>query len=371
MNTENQKRRNRLNLTKVGAVYEYSEEFGAPEGDPINEVLEALEIPLCETLTARGIVVYTDGKTSIVRVTEMYWELQESYALKYKEIKDRYPDFKDPKHTQLTDYLCMDVENEVSLYWRDNDGTLYPAMFDEEDHFFYGYDRPEDSDNESIDLTMCNEKIEAFRDQLLHSDTETRQRTRKKVLDFSGRKDEVPALDISGFVISLPGSTIIELEKNAVIEEPFFNGVSRAKYWFINKDCAILTTWRAHKTREQKNEDNRQLVADLRELGYGVTKVRGCYVNSKNEINKENSFLVINFSDSSDNFFDAIFRFSENYQQECFLYKSKDDETAYLVGTSDEFKYGRGNIVAAGTLHINNISATNYSQIGSCQISFE
>ena len=148
----------------------------------------------------------------------------------------------------------MDVENEVSLYWRDNDGTLYPAMFDEEDHFFYGYDRPEDSDNESIDLTMFNEKIEAFRDQLLDSDAETRQRIRRKVLDFSGRKDEVPKLDKKGFVISLPGSTIIELEKTDAIVEPLFNGVSRAKYWFINKDCAILTTWRAHKTREQKSK---------------------------------------------------------------------------------------------------------------------
>ncbi|MBO4721743.1 MAG: hypothetical protein J5629_02290 [Muribaculaceae bacterium] len=370
MNAEDQKRRNRLNLTMVGAVYEYSEEFGAPEGDPINEVLEALEFPLCETLTAIGIVVYTDGKTSIVRVTSMYQELQESYALRYKEIKDRYPDFEDPKHTQLTDYLCLDVENEVSLYWRDNDGTLYPAIFDE-DHFFNGYDIPEDFYNESIDLTMYNEKIEAFRDQLLDSDAETRQRIRKKVLDFSGRKDEVPKLDKKGFVISLPGSTIIELVKKDAIVEPLFHGISRAGYWLMNNDCAILTTWRADKKREQKNEDNRKLVADLRELGYGVKKIRGCYVNSNNEINKENSFLVINFSDNSDNFFDAIFRFSENYQQECFLYKSKDDETAYLVGTSDEFKYGRGKIVAAGTLHINNMSAENFSLIGSGQISFE
>ena len=371
MNAEDQKRRNRLNLTKVGAVYEYSEEFGAPEGDPINEVLETLEFPLCETLTAIGIVVYTDGKTSIVRVKSMYQELQEAYALTYKEIKDRYPDFEDPKHTQLTDYLCLDVENEVSLYLKNpDDGTLYPAIFDE-NHFFNGYDIPEDSDNESIDLTMCNEKIEAFRDQWLDSDAETRQRIRKKVLDFSGRKDEVPKLDKKGFVISLPGSTITELEKKDAIVEPLFHGISRAKYWLMNKDCAILTTWRADKKRGQNNEDNRKLVVGLREMGYGVKKVRGCYVNSNNEINKENSFLVINFSDNSDNFFDAIFRFSENYQQECFLYKSKDDETAYLVGTSDEFKYGRGKIVAAGTLHINNNSATNYSQIGSGQISFE
>lgn len=371
MNTEDQKRRNRLNLTKVGAVYEYSEEFGAPEGDPMNEVLEALGFPLCETLTAIGIVVYTDGKTSIVRIKSMYQELQDSYALTYKEIKDRYPDFEDPKHTQLTDYLCMDVENEVSLYWRGNDDTLYPAIFDEEDHSFCGYDRPEDSDNESIDLTMLNEKTKAFRDQLLDSDDETRQRIRKKVLDFSGRKDEVPKLDKKGFVISLPGRTILELENKDAIVEPFFHGIARAEYWLMNKDCAILTTWRADKTRKQNNEDNKELVADLRELEYGVTKVRGCYVNSNNEINKENSFLVINFSDKSDDFFDAIFRFSENYQQECFLYKSKDDETAYLVGTSDEFKYGRGKIVAAGTLHINSKSATNFSQIGSGQISFE
>ena len=371
MNTEDQKRRNRLNLTKVGAVYEYSEEFGAPEGDPINEVLETLEFPLCESLTARGIVVYTDGKTSIVRVTKIYQELEVTYTLKYKEIKDRYPDFEDPEHTLLTDYLCMDVENEVSLYWRDNDGTLCPAIFDEEDHSFNGYNIPEDSDIESIDLTMYNEKVEAFRDQLLDSDAETRQRIRKKMLDFSGRKDEVPKLDKKSFVISLPGSTIIKLVKNDVKEEPFFHGISRAKYWFMNNDCAILTTWRADKTKKQNNEDNKELVSDLRKLGYGVTKVRGCYVNSNNEINKENSFLVINFSDNSDNFFDAIFRFSENYQQECFLYKSKNDETAYLVGTSDEFKYGRGKIVAAGTLHINSIYATNYSQIGPGQISFE
>lgn len=370
MNTEEQKRKNHVNLTKVGSEYVYSEEFGAPEGDPMNEALEALDLPLSETLTARGTVVYTDGEISIVRIIDMYQELEYSYALSYKEVKERYPDFEDPQQTQLTDYLCMDVQNQVSLFWRNIDDTLCPAIFDEEDHFFNGYDIPESSDNDSIDLAELNEKVEAFRDELLNSDVETRQQIREKVLDVSGRKDEVPKLDTKGFVISLPERTIKELEENDVIEEPFFEGISRARHWFLNKDCAILSTWRYGKTREQKNQDDKQLVNDLRVLGYGVIKVRGCYVDSKGDINKENSFLVTNLTDNSE-FFEAIYGFSEKYEQESFIYKSKNNETAYLVGTSDEFKYGRGNKVAAGTLHINNMTAENFSLIGSGQISFE
>ena len=51
------------------------------------------------------------------------------------------------------------------------------------------------------------------------------------------------------------------------------------------------------------------------------------------------------------------------------MYKKKDEENAYLIGTNDAF--GKGRKELAGKMKINSNTAKNYSVISHTRISFE
>ena len=125
-------------------------------------------------------------------------------------------------------------------------------------------------------------------------------------------------------------------------------------------------------TRKEKEGRNRQLKASLLSLGYGVTNIRGNYIEGFGTVNAkelgENSFFVVNLKNDN-NFKRNIFTLSEYYNQDCFLYKPKGSDVAYNIGTNNGEYPGYGNEDNVGQLHIN---ADNefLSRIGNASFAF-
>lgn len=148
------------------------------------------------------------------------------------------------------------------------------------------------------------------------------------------------------------------------------SSLNRVVDWINNHDIATITASRymlanvTNKTlvgdypngyvftKQDNRTRNRDLKAKLLSFGYGVTNIHGSWIEGIGggsvEVAEE-SFFVVNLNNDSE-FFDNLFKLSEYFNQDSFLYKNKGDETAYLVGTNNAEFPGYGNKVATGTL---------------------
>lgn len=182
----------------------------------------------------------------------------------------------------------------------------------------------------------------------------------------------------NNFRIELPEEILHSLSEDKIIVENTHSkwgddnaSLSRALGWLTKCDCAILTAWRSGKLRKENDDNNRELQLRLRSFGYGVSKVRGCYTEIGKPTTKENSFLVFAKELGDKLFFDRIFSLSAHYEQDCFLYKPAGrTETAYLIGTNDNFISIYGHKKVAGKLRVAPLEAKEYSSIGSGRICF-
>ena len=292
-----------------------------------------------------GEIIYNDGESAIIEIREMTVDLF-PFSLFYNEVKDRFPHLKRQNSNPYQKYLCVDIASMTSLFFYDmNYGYLADAEYDDEGNFEY-YDLPEGEEipssyiepigPERITIRLDESEIEAFED-----------------MDELRPTDDIEIINEDGSVI--PPS-------------PAFSW-TRAKTWFNTKDCAILTAWRQGKGRKNNDRDNQDLQRQLRDYGYGVSKVTGWYPEGNKELAKEYSFLVVNRNDE-ESFRDNIFKLSEHYEQDSFLYKKAGYDTpAVYVYTNDE--NGKGNEKLLGRLRFGNINANAFSQIGSGIITFE
>ena len=151
---------------------------------------------------------------------------------------------------------------------------------------------------------------------------------------------------------------------------PVNASLNRAVYWINKTDCANITAWRSGNKRAINDANNRELQETLRAMGYGVIKLQGFYAEVGKDVSKENSFLVFDQNDDP-NFYENLYKLSEKFDQDCFLYKAAEEDVAYLIGTNEDFIRDNGERVEVGRLHIGNLSAKTYSEIGSGRISFE
>ena len=163
-------------------------------------------------------------------------------------------------------------------------------------------------------------------------------------------------------------------------EENFANEVnylfesswSRVLSWMDSHDIATITAFRhklvnvTEKTEipegmqvgnafslKQNRLRNRDLKATLLSWGYGVTNIHGSWIegiggNDSKEVAEE-SFFVVNLKDDP-NFYNNLFKVSEFYNQDSFLYKPKNSDMAMIVGTNSSEYPGYGNAVTAGNL---------------------
>lgn len=157
-------------------------------------------------------------------------------------------------------------------------------------------------------------------------------------------------------------------ENQQVLTESSLN---RIIYWIQNHEIALITAFRGKKenvlhddltkdddknigdiySKTENRARNRELSASLLRMGYGITKISGVYIENfglpNSRIVDEDSFLVVN-KNNDNNFYNNIFKLSEYYNQDCFCYKSKDENVAYNVGTNGCDYPGYGNKVRNG-----------------------
>lgn len=126
-------------------------------------------------------------------------------------------------------------------------------------------------------------------------------------------------------------------------------------------------------TTAEKKSRNHDLMAALLHYGYGVTKMRGNYIENFGTINAkevgENSFFVVNLHNNS-NFLNNVFELSEYFNQNSFLYKPKGKNThAFLIGTNAGEFPGYGRQLDQGEVHIN-VDSEFRSRVGNSSFSF-
>ena len=300
-----------------------------------------------------GFVVYNDGVTAIINVSDRYAE-GGGEILYYDEVRRIIPAFRDNNAQRLTEYLCIDVETECNLFSRDpDDDTIMYLQY-----------------NENGELSLSPVDYLQVRYERL-----------KKLLIYELRKWKEEGEKIYQQANSLINVDVLDSDLETIIkkydhEKEYDNddsnvlkySLNRSVFWLNSRNCAIITAWRGKYSRAENNKRNHDLQISLRKYGYGVIRVQGCYAEVGRSIEKEDSFLVFDIEDSHD-FRDKIYEQAEKYEQDCFLYKPLDEINAYLIGTNDD--YGKGKIDLIGALRINNIDADNYSKIGSGIVSFE
>ena len=311
---------------------------------------------LTEEICMRGHVLFNDGVTAILKITNRYEECW-FHVLYYQEIKEFFPAFVDLEATRLSEYLCLDVETEDLIFFRDPDDDVIKSW-------------KEDDNGEwklcAVDLTTF--RIGRFKKMLLHELTRIEKEQQEKEQREEENYDTVIRAYLDDTVIQNMYKEYDQDHGNKESDEVLYYSLKRTIDWLNNRNCAIISAWRSSYTRSEKDKRNRELQRTLREYGYGVIRVKGCYAEIGRPIEKENSYLVFDLDDS-DGFIDNIYTQSEKYEQDCFLYKPKDEHVAYLIGTNDV--YGKGKIDIAGIMRINSEKAENYTEVKSNRISFE
>ncbi len=142
----------------------------------------------------------------------------------------------------------------------------------------------------------------------------------------------------------LPAEHFNHVSKQSINE----SSLSRVSSYVQNYDCAVITAFRnqlINCVSEEESEEvlnlsdnrarNKKLKSALMLLGYGVTKVKGSYIENYMEENaiekKEESYFVVNMNNDSD-FFDNIVALGKLYCQDSVMF--------FLNGGNDIFLYG-------------------------------
>jgi len=123
------------------------------------------------------------------------------------------------------------------------------------------------------------------------------------------------------------------------------SGLSRLEQHMREHDSAIITAYRSEFTKPENQQRNQKLLYELRSKGYGVTSVKGSWIENlgtehQREVG-EHSFFVVNTRDNPE-FFDHIKELGENFgsedennvSQDAVLLIPKSGQEAILYGTS-------------------------------------
>ena len=293
----------------------------------------------------KGEVVYNDGESVIIEIKEMTKSMF-PFTLFYNEVKNRFPDLEKQNEDPYQKYLCLDIASMTSLFFYDEQCAYLAEAEYNDDGSFWTYElfegendmRPHIGGNgliEEIAIELPKEEIESLEEQ-----------------EVIGTYEDINRYNDKGELIGGDRCSI-----------------QRAVNWFNTRDCAVLTAWRNGKGRKVNDDNNRELQKQLRDLGYGVTKLTGWYAEDGKDYARENSYLTVNLNDEED-FRENIFKLSEHYEQDSFLYKEAgNDKPALYIYTNDD--KGKGKVELLGRLRIGNMDAKAYSQIKAGRITFE
>ena len=304
------------------------------------------------SVSIRGHVLFNDGVTAILRVTNRYEECFFE-ILYYNEVRRFFPEFKDPDAHSQNEYLCLDVETESHLFERDPEtdaiGTYH---LDEHEQWVFT----------PVDLVRF--RMERIKKLLVYLVAEKEKKEEEKQKSY----DSTISIDLSDLAIDEMYQEYDQQHGNPNSDEELRHSLNRSIQWLRHRNCAILSAWRGKYNRKENDERNSTLQKKLRVFGYGVIRVKGCYAEIGRPLEKENSFLVFDLDDSED-FMQNIYELSEYNEQDCFLYKPVDEEVAYLIGTNDD--YGKDRIDLAGFMRINSETADAFTKVSNGTISFQ
>ena len=119
-------------------------------------------------------------------------------------------------------------------------------------------------------------------------------------------------------------------------------------------------------TEKENVKRTQELSAALKKLRYGVKYMStdGMFkeTNSKS-VRSEYSFFVVNLNNNPD-FLTDMAKLSEYYNQDSFLFKAKEDEEAFYVGTNSGWP-GYHEIESAGKLKVNSFKNVYYTKVNS------
>lgn len=180
----------------------------------------------------------------------------------------------------------------------------------------------------------------------------------------------------------IAGNSMVNKFKNEMVLNE--KSIERIKHWMYTKDIAGISAFRERLTdvtenthidrpidtqftKSENKKRNGELKSALLKLGYGVTKITGSYLEGGNETVEE-SFFVVNLNDDFD-FKEKLFKLSEYYNQDSFLFKEKNSEEAFLIGTNDHFFPGYGESISQGKFH-EKVNAKYMSRLGSTGFTF-
>jgi hypothetical protein len=161
--------------------------------------------------------------------------------------------------------------------------------------------------------------------------------------------------------------------------------LNRIEKWVKSKDIAGISAFRGRltnftnntlmdiepETEYSKKENlkrNILLKSALLKSGYGITRVAGSYLEKGSVESQEESFIVVNLNNDPE-FRHKIFKLSEYFNQDSFLYKHKDSDDAFLIGTNYDDYVGYKNIKHAGTFY-KNVTAQFMSRLGAQGFAF-
>lgn len=159
--------------------------------------------------------------------------------------------------------------------------------------------------------------------------------------------------------------------------------ISRIEKWVNSKDIAGISAFRfelknvtsntlldkevdkkelSRYTKKENLQRNIKLKSALLKLKYGITRIAGSFIEGGDSEVQEESFIVVNLNDDPD-FKNNIFKLSEYYNQDSFLYKPKDSDVAFLIGTNYDDYVGYKNEKLTGKFY-KKVSAQFMSRLG-------
>lgn len=124
------------------------------------------------------------------------------------------------------------------------------------------------------------------------------------------------------------------------------SSLSRVQEHMTAHDTGFITAFRGKNTVGVNKQLNKQLKAKLLILKYGVTEVKGAYIeNYETDEAKEvgeNTFFVVDLEDKG-NLKAKLKDLGEEYDQDSILFVPKGGTRGYLIGTNDAEFPGKGN----------------------------
>lgn len=115
------------------------------------------------------------------------------------------------------------------------------------------------------------------------------------------------------------------------------SGLSRIMQHIKDHETGAITAYRDEYSKKENQQRNKKLLAQLRNLGYSVTKIQGTYIENFKQPNakevKENSFFVVDIKDKN-NIEKDLKALGAEYDQDSILVVPKGGKGAYLLGTN-------------------------------------